>query len=114
MIGAVFFPGALGQAAALRALEPDVTEELRRRCTALVESRTRLTAELRGLGLTVAPSQANFLWLPLGERAAPFAESARETGILVRAVDGQGVRITVGSAEANDRFRAFVRATSPP
>jgi histidinol-phosphate aminotransferase len=112
MIGAVFFPGALGQAAALRALDPDVTAELEQRCATLVESRTRLTEELRGLGLTVAPSQANFLWLPLGERATPFAEAARQAGILVMALDGKGVRITVGSAEANERLCGFVRDAS--
>ncbi|HET9143135.1 aminotransferase class I/II-fold pyridoxal phosphate-dependent enzyme [Actinophytocola sp.] len=110
MAGAVFFPGALGQAAALRALEPDVTAELERRCATLVASRDRLAAELRGLGLTVAPSQTNFLWLPLGERATPFAESARAAGILVAALDGRGVRITVGSDETNDRLCAFLRS----
>jgi len=109
MIGAVFFPNALGQAAALRSLEPDVTAELARRCTTLVQARTRLTDELRALGLTVAPSEANFLWLPLGERAAPFAEAAKRAGILVMALDGTGVRITIGSDEANDRLCAFVR-----
>jgi histidinol-phosphate aminotransferase len=109
MIGAVFFPGALGQAAALRALELDVTAELRQRCSTLVESRTRLTEDLRALGLPVAPSEANFLWLPLGERATPFAEAARAAGILVMSLDGKGVRITIGSAEANDRLCDFVR-----
>jgi histidinol-phosphate aminotransferase len=110
MIGMVFFPGTLGQTAALRALEPDVTAELERRCATLARSRARLTADLRGLGLTVAPSQANFLWLPLGERAVPFAAAAREAGILVMALDGRGVRITIGSDEANDRLLAFVRS----
>ena len=110
MIGMVFFPGTLGQTAALRALEPDVTAELERRCATLARSRARLIADLRGLGLTVAPSQANFLWLPLGERAAPFAAAAREAGILVMALDGRGVRITIGSDEANDRLLAFVRS----
>jgi histidinol-phosphate aminotransferase len=109
MIGAVFFPGALGQVAALRALESDVDTELRQRCAALVESRAWLTEELRGLGLPVAPSQANFLWLPLGEGAASFAEEARRAGILVMVVDGKGVRITVGSHEANERLCGFVR-----
>ena len=65
---------------------------------------------LRGLGLTVAPSEANFVWLPLGERAVPFADRAREAGILVMALPGAGVRITVGSPEANERLPAFVRA----
>jgi len=109
MIGAVFFPNALAQSVALRSLETDVTAELTRRCATLVRARARLTAELRTLGLTVAPSEANFLWLPLGERAVPFAEAARRAGILVMALDGKGVRITVGSDDANDRLCAFVR-----
>src|SRR5215211_914628 len=77
MIGAVFFPNAPAQAAALRSLEPDVTAELTRRCATLVAARNRLAGELRALGLPVAPSEANFLWLPLGHRAAAFAEAAK-------------------------------------
>ena len=109
MMGIVFLPGSLGQAAALRALEPDVTAELQRRCAALVESRTKLAADLRGLGLTVAPSETNFLWLPLGDKATAFAEAAARAGILVAAMDGRGVRVTVGSDEANARFLDFAR-----
>jgi histidinol-phosphate aminotransferase len=108
LIGAVFFPGSLAQAAALASLEPDVTAELMQRCAALAVSRARLTEALRGLGLTVAPSEANFVWLPLGNQAAPFAARARESGILVWPVDGEGVRITVGSDEANDRLLGFI------
>jgi histidinol-phosphate aminotransferase len=109
LIGAVFFPGRLSQAAALASLQPEVTGELMQRCATLAQSRTRLTAELRDLGLPVAPSQANFLWLPLGAQAKPFADQAREAGILVWLVDGQGVRITVGSDEANARLVEFAR-----
>jgi histidinol-phosphate aminotransferase len=111
MAGAMFFPGSLGQAAALASLEPDVTAELTRRWAALAVSRTRLTDALRGLGLTVASSEANFVWLPLAEQAVPFADRAREAGILVRAIDGEGVRITIGSDDANDRLLEFVRGT---
>ncbi|SCG33803.1 histidinol-phosphate transaminase [Micromonospora humi] len=110
LTGAVFFPNALGQAAAVASLAPDVTAELTHRCTELVASRTRLVGALRGLGVTVAPSEANFVWLPLGERAASFADRARAAGILVMALPGAGVRITVGSDEANDRLLAFVRS----
>lgn len=111
MMGMVFFPNALAQAAALRALGTDVTAELAQRCEKLVAARTRLTTELRAIGLVVPPSEANFVWLPLGERAVPFAEAARAAGILVMALDGRGVRITVGSDEANDRLCDFVRTT---
>jgi histidinol-phosphate aminotransferase len=113
MIGAVFFPGSLAQAAALASLEPDVTAELMQRCAALAASRTRLAEALGGLGLTVAPSQANFLWLPLGSEAAAFAAAAFQSGILVWPVDSEGVRITIGSDEANGRLLEFVRDTWP-
>jgi histidinol-phosphate aminotransferase len=109
LIGAVFFPGRLAQAAALASLQPEVTGELMSRCAELARSRTRLTGELRDLGLTVAPSEANFLWLPLGAQASAFADRAREAGILVWLVDGQGVRITIGSDEANARLVEVAR-----
>ncbi len=109
LIGAVFFPGSLAQEAALASLRPEVTAELMQRCSALARSRARLTAELRDLGLTVAPSEANFLWLPLGSQARSFADRAREAGILVWLVDGEGVRITIGSDEANARLVEFAR-----
>jgi histidinol-phosphate aminotransferase len=109
LIGAVFFPGRLSQAAALASLQPEVTGELMQRCDELAASRARLTAQLRDLGLAVAPSEANFLWLPLGDQAAPFAGRAREAGILVWLVDGEGVRITIGSDEANARLLEFAR-----
>jgi histidinol-phosphate aminotransferase len=109
LTGAVFFPGRLSQTAALASLRPEVTGELMQRCDELAASRARLTGQLRDLGLTVAPSEANFLWLPLGDQAAPFAGRAREAGILVWLVDGEGVRITIGSDAANARLLEFAR-----
>ena len=41
---------------------------MRRRCAAVVTERDRLTAALRDRGLDVADSQANFVWLPVGEQ----------------------------------------------
>jgi histidinol-phosphate aminotransferase len=113
LIGAVFFPGSLAQGAALASLEPGVTAELMQRCADLAVSRARLAEALRGLGLTVAPSEANFLWLPVGSEAAAFAAAALQAGILVWPVDGEGVRITIGSDEVNDRLIEFVRAAWP-
>jgi histidinol-phosphate aminotransferase len=113
LIGAVFFPGSLAQAAALASLEPGVTAELMQRCAALAVSRTRLAEALRGLGLTVAPSEANFLWLPVGSEAEAFAGAALQARILVWPVAGQGVRITIGSDEVNARLIEFVRDAWP-
>ena len=108
MLGAVYFAGALSQAAALACLSPEVQAEVAQRCAELAETRARLTEQLTGLGLTVAPSEANFLWLPLAERAVPFAEAARQAGILVTALPDLGVRITIGSPAANERLCALV------
>lgn len=107
LMAAVFFPGGLAQAAARASLEPAVTAELRDRCATLAASRSQLIDALRGLGLTVAPSEANFVWLPLVQRATAFADAARQAGILVMALDGQGVRITIGTPDANERLVRF-------
>jgi histidinol-phosphate aminotransferase len=110
MAGAVFFPNALAQTAALACMEPEVVAEVARRSAAVVAERERLRAGLTAAGLTVAPSRANFLWLPLGAAAAGFAEQARRAGFLVMAVPGVGVRVTVGTPEVDDRFCAFAAA----
>jgi histidinol-phosphate aminotransferase len=102
--GAVFFPGTPGQAAALASLEPAAEAELVARCADLATQRARLSAGLRAAGLPVAPSEGNFLWLDLAERADAFAGACRAAGILVRAYPGRGVRVTVGAAADNDRL----------
>jgi squalene-hopene/tetraprenyl-beta-curcumene cyclase len=109
MMTAVFFPGGLAQAAALASLQPQVTAELMSRCATLAESRARLIDALRDLGLTVAPSQANFVWLPLAGHANAFAAAARQAGILVVGLEGEGVRITIGSDPANERLLGFAK-----
>ncbi|HEY0639222.1 MAG TPA: aminotransferase class I/II-fold pyridoxal phosphate-dependent enzyme, partial [Pseudonocardiaceae bacterium] len=67
----------------------------------LAVERERLRAALLDAGLPVAPSEANFLWLPIGEAALGFAEQCRAAGVLVRPYPGSGVRVTVGTPEAH-------------
>jgi histidinol-phosphate aminotransferase len=71
-------------------------EWLTERVRAAKVERRRLTEALGGVGITVPPSQANFVWLPLGDRATAFADHAADHGLLVRPFPGEGVRITVG------------------
>ena len=54
------------------------------------------------------PSQANFVWLPLRERAAGFAAHAEANKVIVRAFPDAagGVRVTIGSPAENDAFLA--------
>ncbi|MER6008219.1 hypothetical protein ABT120_57475 [Nonomuraea angiospora] len=69
-----------------------------------VKERDRVTGELRALGYDLPPSQANFLWLPLGHDSAPFADHCHANGVIVRAFPGEGVRVTVGLPEENAAF----------
>ena len=107
VLSLVYFPGSLAQSAALASLQPAVRARLRRRWAGLCAARDELITALRGLDLPVAPSQGNFIWLPLGDHAAQFAEHAAAAGIRVWTVDGVGVRITIGSAPARRRLLAL-------
>lgn len=110
MTGLVFYPGGLGQVAATASLVPEVDKELLTRCAENAEARAELAERLRALGLPVAPSQTNFLWVPNGAEAEVFAARCRAAGILVRPYPGLGVRITIGSAEATERLLAVASA----
>ena len=62
---------------------------------------------LLGAGYEVPASNANFLWLPLAERTAEFAEASAAAGVLVRPYGTDGVRVTIGDPDENDAFLAF-------
>ncbi|MDT0275053.1 histidinol-phosphate transaminase [Blastococcus goldschmidtiae] len=103
-----FSVSMLAQAAAVAALASE--DEVRRRCAAVVAERARLTGELRERGLDVADSQANFVWLPVGEQAAPLAEALEARAVITRPFPGEGVRVTVGAPEEDDAFLAALDA----
>ncbi|MGA5651386.1 histidinol-phosphate transaminase [Streptomyces seoulensis] len=94
-----FGVNAIAQSAALASLAAE--DELLERVEAVVKERDRLTSALRPV-LPVTASEANFLWLPLGERTTAFAEACARAGVAVRAFPGEGARVTVGTPEAND------------
>src|SRR3954463_11199818 len=66
-----FSTSLVAQAAASAAL--DAEDEVRRRCALVVAERERVTEALRKFSVEVPYSQANFVWLPLGDRSASFA-----------------------------------------
>src|SRR5687767_12232790 len=61
----------VAQAAAVASLA--AADELAERVDAIVAERTRVLEALRSQGWAVPDSQANFVWLPLGEDALDFA-----------------------------------------
>lgn len=106
--GVPFGVSDLAQAAAVASLaaEPQLLE----RVDALVTERGRVLAALRGLGIGVPESQANFVWLGLGARTEAFAAACERAGVVVRAFPGEGVRVTVAEPEASDRFLVVAAA----
>lgn len=104
----------IAQAAAIASLE--AKDELDVRVKEIVAERERVLAALAEAGWQMTPSQANFVWFPLGERTADFVAACTEAGLSVRPYGSDGVRVTIGETEANDRLievaREFLRAAS--
>nr|WP_206316045.1 histidinol-phosphate transaminase [Streptomyces sp. C1-2] len=92
----------LAQDAAIASLNAE--DELLGRVGSLVCERNRVVEALCEQGWTVPETQANFVWLRLGERTADFAEACERAGVVVRGYAPDGVRITIGETEANDIF----------
>jgi histidinol-phosphate aminotransferase len=92
----------IAQDAAIASLRAE--DALIGRVGSLVCERNRVMEGLRGQGWTVPESQANFVWLRLGEQTVAFAEACEQAGVVVRPFAGEGVRVTVGEDEANDIF----------
>jgi len=103
-----FSTSSLAQAAALAALR--AVDEMRRRADLVIAERERLTTAVRKLVPEAPDSQANFVWLPLGERALPFGQACEARGVIVRPFPGEGVRVTVGKPAENDAFLAAAEA----
>jgi histidinol-phosphate aminotransferase len=91
----------VAQAAAIASLEAQA--ELFVRVEDLVARRADLVARLREAGWDLPDAQGNFVWFPLGDRALDFAAACGEVGISVRPFAGDGVRVSIGEAEAFDR-----------
>ncbi|MGW0163741.1 histidinol-phosphate transaminase [Streptomyces sp. NPDC003343] len=92
----------LAQEAAIASLRAE--DELLGRVGSLVGERSRVMDALRAQGWTVPETQANFVWLRLGERTMDFAAVCEQAGVVVRPFPGEGVRVTIGEAEGNDIF----------
>ncbi len=98
-----FGVSGIAQAAATASLAAE--DELLERVAGLVEERSRVQAALREQGWTAVPdSQANFVWLRLGDQTADFAAACEAAGVVVRPFGAEGARVTVGERAANDLF----------
>jgi histidinol-phosphate aminotransferase len=98
---------SVSQAAAIASL--DAADELLARTDAVVAERSRVVAGLRDAGFALPPTQANFVWLPLGPRTLDFVARAADARIVVRPYGTDGVRVTIGAPEENDALLRFAR-----
>ena len=75
--------------------------------------RARLAAALAELGLTVLPSQTNFLLVRFGPDTAAIEHALFVRGVILRPMAGYGLgeylRVTVATAAENDRLLAMLR-----
>jgi histidinol-phosphate aminotransferase len=102
-----FSVNRIAQAAAVASLAAEA--ELLERVEHTVKERTRVREALIADGWTVPPTEANFVWLRLGEHTPAFAATCEQVGIAVRPFGAEGARISIGDTEANDAFLAVAR-----
>ena len=103
---APFSVQSIGQAAALASLRASAEVDVRAKEVAA--ARDKLTEELRALGIDVPTSDANYVWLPLGDRSAEFEKVCMANGLAVRNLH-TGIRVSIGPDEATERFIAVTR-----
>jgi len=97
-----FNANSLAQRAALAALE-DEEHVARSRAMNQAEMATVL-AGLTALGLRPVPSEANFLYVDVGQDGRKVFEALLREGVIVRHIEGRMLRITIGLPEENGRF----------
>ncbi len=97
-----FASNSLAQAAGLAVL--DALDENQPRIDLLLSERRRIVDELAGAGWELPDAQANFVYLPLGDRTDQIYLGLERQGVVTRPFPGEGIRVTVGTVEENDRF----------
>jgi histidinol-phosphate aminotransferase len=104
-----FAVSALAQKAAIASL--DAGEEMAARVSLVKQERARMAAELDAQGWTLQPSQGNFLWIRADDQLlAKLVDAFDAAGIMVRAYQGDGVRITVADPASNNRVLRLLAA----
>ncbi len=99
-----FAVNGMAQAGALAAL--DALDEIQPKVDLVLAERSRVVAALADAGWPTPDAQANFVYVPLGDRTDDIAVGLEKLGVVIRPFSGVGMRVTIGSPEENDRFLA--------
>ena len=107
-----FAVNALAQAAAIAAI--DAEDLINERVQRILSERRRVVAALSTDGWDLPDPQANFVYLPLGARTDDVYLALEKRGVVTRPFSGEGIRVTIGSPEENDRFLATLAQVARP
>jgi histidinol-phosphate aminotransferase len=99
---------AVSQAAALASLRH--RDALLTGVEDIVRERHRVQESLMGSGVVLEPSQGNFVWLRLGDLHEWFLRACADASVAVRPYGTEGVRVTIGTRQQNDRFLDVVES----
>jgi histidinol-phosphate aminotransferase len=103
-----FNTSGIAQAAALAAI--DDREHVERCIATNASERKRLSDGLAALGLRSVPSATNFIFMDVGPDAKEICDELLRMGVIVRPLGWmglpEGIRISVGTAEENDKCLA--------
>jgi histidinol-phosphate aminotransferase len=97
-----FAVSALAQAAAIAAI--DAEAEIATRVAEILSERKRVIAELGASGWVLPDAQANFVYLPIGERTDDVYVGLERRGVVTRPFSNEGIRVTISTPDDNDRF----------
>ncbi len=107
MTAVPFGVSSIAEAAAIASLNAE--DELLTRVNELVARRAWFTDNLDELGISYLSSQANFVWLPLGQHTEHFATLCEQQAVSVRPFFGEGVRISIGEQEPLERILVLLK-----
>ena len=63
-----------------------------------------MLSTLADAGWQLPDAQANFVYLPLGAATDAMYLALEQRGVVTRPFSGEGIRVTIGSPDQNDRF----------
>jgi histidinol-phosphate aminotransferase len=102
-----FNTSSLAQKAALFALKDEAHLKATKEMNEL--GRRFLYRELDALGLKYVSTEANFIYMPLGEDAQAINNKLLREGVIIRPMGPQEIRVTIGLPEENKRFIEALR-----
>ena len=109
-----FNVNGLAQAAALAALSDEAAAEAQANIGAIRTERSRVVAALAAGGWDIGDTEANFVWMQLGERTDDVCIALEQRGVVVRPFSGVGIRVTIGTPAQNDRFLTALAEVARP